>query len=271
MISVYLNGRLGNNLFQYAFCRISAIKQSCNFYIPSTIDESSKFYKHCSNQFGIYLELPCDTNPHYWTADKLFNVDFGYNDQNLKKIEKEEIPSVVTDNTFLIGFYQSESYLIEYRDIILNEWFKFNESIKKVADPILKKYDLNNHCFIHFRGTDYKTIPQYFLPHEYYLNAIEYLKNINSDLTFTIITDDVEESTKYFSDYEILNNETEIDFYLLSESKYKVIPNSSFSWWASWLSKNSIVTVAPNNWFNYNSKNNVFSPSGIKSKFFTYI
>ncbi len=270
MISTYLNGRLGNNLFQYIFCRISAIKNKCNFYIPNTELESIQFYSYCMKKLSVYLEMPSPTNPHYWTGENLFNIDFGVNDGLIAKSVGEVNIDSVTDGTLLSGFYQSDYYMMEYRDIIIDDWFKFNEDVITKSKWLTHKYNVDDYCYIHLRGTDYKTIPQYYLPKTYYLKGIEYIKSVKPDIKFLVITDDVMESKSLFPDFDVVSNSTEIDFYLLSQSKYKIIPNSSFSWWASWLSKESKITIAPNNWFNYNN-GNTFSPQGIKTSFFTYL
>jgi hypothetical protein len=270
MISVYLNGRLGNNLFQYAFCRIASIKQNCNFYIPNNRDESISFYSYCSQKTFRYFEMSCESNPHYWTGEKLFNIDYGFNDSNIiKSVEDINIENV-TDGTLLVDFYQSDSYLLDYRNIIINDWYKFNESIVEESKDLLNRYNIDEYCYIHLRGGDYKTIPQYFLPISYYVKAINHITEINPKIKFLVITDDIDEGKKMFPKFDVISNTTEIDFYLISQSKYKIIPNSSFSWWASWLSKNNKITIAPNNWFNYNN-GDTFSPPGIKTSFFTYI
>jgi hypothetical protein len=270
MISVYLNGRLGNNLFQYVFCRIASLKNNCNFFIPKNSEESKTFYSHFSHKFNKSFEMPCESNPHFWTGEKLFNVDYGFNDGNIIKFVEDINIENVTDGTLLVDFYQSDSYMLEYRDTIINEWFKFNDTVKSESKTLLEKYNIDEYCYIHLRGTDYKTIHQYYLPIDYYLNAINYIKNFKPDIKLLIITDDIDEAKRMFPEDEVVSNSTEIDFYLISQSKYKIIPNSSFSWWASWLSKKNEITVAPNNWFNYN-KGGGFSPQGIKTSFFTYL
>ena len=270
MISVYLNGRLGNNLFQYVFCRISSLKQNCNFYIPKNKEESISFYNYCSQKTSAFLALSCDSNPHFWIGEKLFSIDYGVNDEYIVTSVGDIDINNVTDGMLLVEFYQSDYYMLEYRDIILNDWLKFNENIVTESKELLEKYNTDEYCYIHLRGTDYKTIPQYFLPINYYLNAIDHIKSIKPNINFLIITDDVIESKKMFPEFEVINNSTEIDFYLISKSKYKIIPNSSFSWWASWLSQENEITIAPNNWFNYNNGDS-FSPPRIKTSFFTYL
>jgi len=73
-----------------------------------------------------------------------------------------------------------------------------------------------------------------------------------------------------FPEFESISNSVEEDFYMLTQAKYMIIPNSSFSWWAAWLNQNEPITIAPDRWFNYNSGDN-FDPIGIKCSKFTYI
>ena len=149
MISVYLNGRLGNNLFQYVFCRIASLKNNCNFFIPKNSEESKTFYSHFSHKFNKYFEMPCESNPHFWTGEKLFNVDYGFNDGNIIKFVEDINIENVTDGTLLVDFYQSDSYMLEYRDTIINEWFKFNDTVKSESKTLLEKYNIDEYCYIH--------------------------------------------------------------------------------------------------------------------------
>jgi hypothetical protein len=214
--------------------------------------------------------MSCDSNPHYWTGNGLFDIDFGNNDGIITNSVGDINIENVTDGMLLTDFYQSDSYMLEYRDVIINDWLKFNETVILESKELLNQYNTDEYCYIHLRGTDYKTIPQYYLPISYYLKSVDHIKTIKPNIKFLVITDDIIESKLMFPEFDIISNSTNIDFYLLSQAKYKIIPNSSFSWWASWLSQNIEITIAPNNWFNYNN-NSSFSPPGIKTSFFTYI
>jgi hypothetical protein len=272
MISTYLNGRFGNNLFQYVFCRISADKNKCNFYIPSTKEESNMFYYNISRKLGTNLQSSVIDNPHYWLGSDIFDIDFGKNDNNINKLLGDcDIQSVV-DGCFLNGFFQTDSYMVGYEDVIIDDWLKINEVVINNSVDIINMYNPIDYCYIHFRGGDYKNIPQYFLPIDYYNDSIKKIKSINTNVKFLVITDDISEAKKYFPDFDVISNTMEIDFYLLTQSKYSIIPNSSFSWWASWLNKNSSIIIAPNNWFNYNGYyGEGFSPPNVKSDKFYYI
>jgi len=271
MITPYINGRLGNQLFQYVFARIAANINKCNYCIPSNIEDATNLYNNCIRKFNFYVELPnYPLNPHFWTGDKIFNVDLGFNDNYLNQVVGELDISQISDGMFLYGFFQSESYMLPYENEIKNNWLIFKDELKEKSQPIINKYKPEEYCYIHFRGGDYKTIDKYFLPKSYYENAILKIKEEKANIKFLIITDDLEESKKMFPEFESISNSVEEDFYMLTQAKYMIIPNSSFSWWAAWLNQNEPITIAPDRWFNYNSGDN-FDPIGIKCSKFTYI
>jgi hypothetical protein len=273
MISIYLNGRLGNQLFQYTFCRISALKNKCNFFIPSNKTESIEFYSQCNNKLFSNLFMSEETNPHYWVGDKLFDVDLGVNDNIINRIVSEKDINCmikyeqINNGDLIKGYCQFEDILIGYEDLIKNEWFKIKPNILESSLGITNTYNVNDYCIIHFRGGDYKTIDMFYLPKTYY----DYAKSkMPKNIKYLIITDDIVEAKKFFPDDKIISNTMEIDFCLLTLYKYIIISNSTFSWWGSWLNNNNPIVIAPNRWFNYKTEGDFF-PIGMKSNKFYYI
>lgn len=272
MITTFFNGRLGNNIFQYIFCRIASIENKCNFFIPRGKEMSDRFYYEIGNKLNVRLDPSSKDNPHYWTGEELFDIDYGINDGNIDFILNEVNIDRVKDNCLLNGFFQSDKYLLKYEESIIHDWLKIKNSVKEKTENLMTKYPIDNYCFIHFRGGDYKTIPQFFLPIEYYKKCIDYIKDKIPEIKFVVVTDDVKESNIFFPDFDIISNTSDMDFYLLTQSKYSIIPNSSFSWWASWINMNRIITLAPNRWFNYNGYyGDGFEPPDIKSEKFIYL
>jgi len=250
MISIYLDGRLGNQMFQYTIVRLIAEKNNYKFFIPN----------------GKYHEN--DGNPHVWMGENIFDCYLGennnpvltytYNDSHNQEYNNNIFN--ISDNTLLRGFFQTDKYYDKYEDII-RSWFKFKPCAE--SDEIIKKYE--NYCFIHFRGLDYKNIKMFFLPKSYYDDA----KKHSGCSKFVIITDDYNMATEYFPDDIILSNNAKIDFNILNKAKNIIISNSSFSWWAAWLNTDNNV-IAPNGWFNYNGDKS-FAPYHINTNKFKYI
>lgn len=236
------NIALGNHMFQYCVCRIAAEKNGYNFYIP----------------YGQYLS-------------KCFpNLDFGVKDGEIVNYYNEGRSQVynpsalnVPDFTNLNGYYQTDKYLVGNEDKV-KSWFSID--MDDETQKILDRYPIDEYCYIHLRGSDYKIAGQSLLPKRYYSDAMSKL----SKLSFVIITDDVDLAKSYFPDIDVISSDVVTDFKALYFSKYSIISNSSFSWWASWLS-DKVVTIAPSNWLNYNNPNMGYHPIDIKTDKFIFI
>lgn len=249
MITVKFKGRLGNNMFQYALCRLIALKNNYNYFIPEDNTRCSDFFKY-------------------------FDVDKGIADGHIKSFYKEDVIQTFNKNIFTVqnfteleGFFQSEKYFSGHEDFVKSLYKPLNNEI---VDAIKEKYDINEYCYIHFRGTDYKNIHQWFLPISYYQKAMEIVKEKTNISNFLIITDDPQHAKTIFPDCDIISNDTMVDFSLLYHSKCCIIPNSSFSWWAAWLSDKDLI-IAPNKWFNYNSTSTQFDPIDMQTEKFLYV
>ena len=245
-VFVETNIALGNHMFQYCVCRLSAEKNGYNFYIPY-----GQYLTKCFP--NIDLGMPDGQILHTYVDD---NSTQRYN------------PSVfhVQNFTNLHGFDQTDKYFIGDEEKI-KSWFKvdIDDNTKKIVD----KYPVDNFCYIHIRGGDYKA-SDWLLPKEYYESGIKEIRKFKSDISFVIITDDVELSKSLFPDIDVISLDVVSDFKSLYYSRYSIISNSSFSWWASWLSNKEIV-IAPNNWLNYNNPQKGFYPVDIKTDKFIYI
>jgi hypothetical protein len=137
----------------------------------------------------------------------------------------------VPDNSNLQGYMASEKYFAHCKDLI-RYYFTMKPLAKSFEDCVM----------IHFR--DYG-IPEFVcLKKDYYERALSHFEG----KTPIIITDNIEAAKKAIGiDCEYLNNSPIIDFYLLSHTSDLIMANSTFSWWASWLS--GAKTVAPKQWY----------------------
>lgn len=241
------NIALGNHMFQYAICRLIAEKNNYNFYIP----------------YGHYLI-------------KVFpNLNLGINDGKIINTYQEadtqkynESIFDISDFTNLNGYYQTDKYFNKNEEKV-KSWFSIE--IDEKTNFILNKYPIDKYCYIHIRGGDYKIAGHSLLPKEYYQNAINKInESKNEKKSFLIITDDINLSKSYFPDIEAISNDVATDFKLLYFCKNIIMSNSSFSWWASWISDKEI-SIAPNNWLNYNRPELGFHPIDINSNKFTFI
>lgn len=249
MVTIKLVGRLGNQMFQYSICRLVAELKGYNFYISS---EKSEHGQNISEYFNLNMgKIDGNIKYNFWEGSQDFNS------------KVFDIP----DYTSILGYFQSEKYYFGNENRIKN-WFELK--IDDETDRLLSKYNVEDYCYIHFRGTDYLNHTHWYLPKKYYEDAINKIKAIKSNIKFLVITDDIKTASLSF-DCDIISNDMMIDFKLLSFSKYSIIVNSSFSWWSGWLGDNHEYIIAPNYWFNYNNPHMGFDPKDIYTSKFIYI
>ena len=242
MIRAKLKGRLGNQLSQYAICRIIAEKNGYEFSIPNEWQGQELF--ECS----LGVDCKQETNLDIFNeGENKFNPEVFH----------------VKDNTILDGFWQSDRYLSGYEEKV-QEWFR----PKKINQII--EY---NTCVIHLRmqdryGEDLK------LPKEYFDKAKEIVRSkVGQSIKFLIVTDNPEMAKSYFKDDVITSNTFIEDFIFIYQAKYKIISASTFSWWASWLNATEdTLIIAPDKWMHYNNlKDKLFFPRDIITDKFQYI
>jgi hypothetical protein len=216
MITFSNGGRLGNQLFQYVSARLLAEK--IGFYLGTAYNGSDTLTT------TIHKSGKCfENNPIAITEtkdiDNIFDRDYE------------------ARHYHLIGYWQNADYYLPYRNEIINY---FNE---KALEKTNKK-----DIVIHVRLGDYKQFGQFgnVLHPDYYLDI---LKKEDYENLF-IVTDEIDE--EYFSNFEYLcpiyvNESEKSDFWFLTGFDRIIISNSTFAWWAAFLSNASKI-YTPSCW-----------------------
>lgn len=245
MITVSLYGRLGNNLWQYAVCRTVAEKNGFDFHIP----------RNFPNYFQLNLGVESFKVDNYFP--------FENNHDAIQKYDSEIWN--IKDFTKIDGYFQSEKYIVNNRDNII-KWFNLDKHLFK--SPI----DIDeNTCVINFRGGDYTSIEDVFLVKKYWDDSIKKMRDINKNMKFIIITDDIHTASSFFTDIKIYHFDVVSDFMIVRNAPYLIIANSTFSWWGAWLNEIANLIIAPKYWFRYNISNGWWSPSDSITTRFHYM
>lgn len=218
-------GRLGNQLFQIAAV-LGASKSQL---------KSAKFNKW---NYSDFFKNPIDQ-----TLDP----------SEIKNIYRERgfnyTPIPVMNDMDLIGYFQSEKYFLNAKDLVMYH-FDFSDHLYdgKIDESV-------ESCSIHVRRTDYLKFSEYhpFPGMDYYLRSIEKMREFGIK-KFYLFSDDIDWCMKTFSghnDIEYIRGNPDIkDMALMSQCKNNIIANSSFSWWGAWLNKNpDKIVIAPSVWF----------------------
>lgn len=164
-------------------------------------------------------------------------------------------------NYLLNGAFESPRYFNSIRDKLLEEF----EPIEEERDENKELYELirkrNSVCLSvrHFQLTGKQADTYDVCSVEYYRTAIEKMSELVERPLFIVFSDDIEwvKRTIDLSGveviYETAGNPVWEKLRLMYSCKNFIIPNSTFAWWAQYLSRNPHKYVmCPSKWFNNN-------------------
>ena len=167
------------------------------------------------------------------------------------------------------NFYLSKTNFKKKRILFLDGYFNQNwkyESLYelfsqlKLRKIILDKKNLkvcNEDVIIHIRGGDFINIKNLNIcKSDYYRKSIKYCLSKGLK-TFTVISEDqkyanviINQMKSCFDDLKISllkSNSIKDDFNIIRSSRLAILSNSTFSWWASFLSNSKIEFLVPPN------------------------
>lgn len=277
MITVALNGGLGNQMFQYAAARTLAIKHNTTLLL----DIIPLYSKLQLNKIATYRKFELEIFPIKATTNQpLFIHKYLYplakshfyinriiqqQKQHYVKESSFEFDSTILmqpNNSYLDGFFQSEKYFKSIEPTIRSE-FTFKHPLEDVNKIWLEKIQKHHAVSVHIRRGDYllnqKNLNKHGITSErYYEKAIDYIASVVEEPYFFVFTDDVSWVKSYFKinfPFEIIDdNQTadtsHLDMQLMQACKHNIICNSTFSWWGAWLNSNpQKIVIAPQQWF----------------------
>jgi hypothetical protein len=273
MIIGKLSGGLGNQMFQYALGRRLALKNNVPLKLDISEYNKKKLREYDLSHFNIIENFATPKNLRSVTfpSNKPGSVPFIKLYQHIFHLPpipytKERTinfhPEILTlgDNTYFDGYWQSERYFSDIKDVIRKEF-----TVKNKPDPInesfIEKITACESVNVHIRRGDYVSNPTTNQVHgsldlEYYHKALKLmLENIDNP-HFFVFSDDPEWAEwniktdapiTYIKHNGAKNYE---DMRLMSTCKHHIIANSSFSWWGAWLASNeNKIVIGPSKWF----------------------
>ena len=163
------------------------------------------------------------------------------------------------DNSLYDGWWQSESYFENVKSTIRKD-FTFKDEILPVSYELYDKIATTNSICLNVRRTDFVSNPTLNATNATYFDkAVKYITNQVEEPHFFVFSDDMywcEENLRFDHPVDFVHHQNKGRKFgnylqLMKSCRHFIIPNSSFAWWAVWLSehKNKIV-IAPKNWFN---------------------
>lgn len=273
-IITYIQGGLGNQMFQYAAGRAL----SKRYGVPLVLDKSwfdSTPKGSTPREFQLPLfRLPASIqliSKNKFPTGKLGRILQRINPfkpltiREFKGFQFDHrtltLENNVNKDIHLIGYWQSYKYISEIRSI-LQEEFQTKAPLSNRYIDYLEQIKLADSTMLHIRRGDYVHLPsanEYHKPLEieYYLQAMDAILLKNPLAHFFVFSDDLAwaqsmlPATRNITYIENVNepNAAAQELQLMTYCRNHIIANSSLSWWGAWLKKDtSGIVFAPNRW-----------------------
>jgi len=272
-----LKGGLGNQLFQYAAAKNIALNNGSELVLDIDTGFKNDLFnrRYALDIFQLSVLVHSSISLLFINFLKFLKKSGFYKISILNKV----LPALILENSYsfdesikslkfssnaiIEGYFHSEKYFIDIRNILLEE-FKFKNNSEYLNVNFLKQIQLSESVSVHVRNyANPKTIDTTSIHGicsiTYYLTAIELIKGKLSNPVFYIFSDDIPWAKKYIN-FDHVNcyfvEKTESfgdqeDFRLMMNCKHNIIANSSFSWWCAWLNNyHNKIVIAPEKWLN---------------------
>ena len=278
MVIVKLKGGLGNQLFQYAAAKNIAVGNQTELLIDNISGFQRDPYKRSYALMNFCIESKVE--------DASRNYSFFHHQRIIREIRSRfSVFSEFGNLKYLKeSFYHFDERIADYRtnkDLYLEGYFHSEKYFKNVANEIRSEFELKNSpdeinskylafinnsdsVSIHVRKYDEVIATEAARMHdsctkEYYEKAFAYIHDKLRNPNIFVFSDDIDWAKKNIRvnnsrvEYISHNNAENAyeDFRLMKACKHNIIANSSFSWWAAWLNRNSEkIVIAPEKWLN---------------------
>ena len=265
-IRVNIVGGIGNQIFQYAFARAISIKFNKKIIFDYSWFLIKKNYK---SEFILKKILKKNTLKQFqFTKHINFLFKIFTKLRLINYIKEDTLAYNIIENlnstyTLVSGYWQNEKYFKDYRKVILSD-------IQLPDVNYLSKYIKPgfNHVGIHFRRGDYLSKINLSIhgmcDYLYYQEAIKYINQKSKKNFYFIFTNDKLWAKKNIKkilntdQFKIIYAKNDIDeFSFFVKCNHFICANSTFSWWAAWLSvENNKIVIIPKKWFADDKLNN---------------
>jgi hypothetical protein len=277
-------GRLGNQLFQYAFARKVQLATGQELAIDFTaIDQVKRDeWKNYLDQYNVHNYKIVHKNDYYPIQRYIYKLL-----RIIRPRKNEErqyhFDEFIAKNFSKWGivFYESDFKchrfdIIKAKNIVIRGWFESEQYFDEISEELKKEFTLKQPlsaenrelynklknsesiCVTVRRGafTEDKYKKEFLVcTPEYYYKSVECIRRVYPDTIVYVCSDDIEwckKSLKFSGDvlFEPQNSVCE-KLELMSACRHFVLSNSTFSWWAQYLSDNEEkMVISPTRWRN---------------------
>ena len=270
MITVTLMGGLGNQMFQYAYARSLALDLNTDISFDISFFEKRKERDLSLLKFKLVPTIRFNKIPSK-ELNKGFFLDRFSRIHAAKTMLKKQFLFWPTMQPYpldfrldgkkdikLYGYWQGAS-LIDHHKTEISKELRVMSELSSDDEKLISKMQNENSVCVHIRRGDYVSCDWLVCDKEYYETASRMLAEKLKKPTFYIFSDDPDwvkgnihfpegneiiyaDDGKHM-DYEIMR--------LMYSCNHFIISNSTFSWWAQYLTKNEDkIVIAPKRWMN---------------------
>jgi hypothetical protein len=265
MITTRLSGGLGNQMFEYAAARALALKNGTGvrFDLSYLLDRTwrPKRFKITFREYDLDVFTVAATFAKRKPMP-LFGLGMLYRrlcrPRGMEKSLRFD-PEFFTfpDGTYLDGVWQSAKYFTGYEDTIRKD-FSFSKDFSDEIKTLGAEIESSESLCVHVRRADFLGSNHDICDANYYARGIAEIAKRTAIEKIYVFSDDVAwceanmslgHPTVFVSNaYAGWKNTGHL--YLMTKCRHFVIANSSYSWWAAWLSGYAKkLVVAPKRWF----------------------
>lgn len=247
-VVVKLMGGMGNQMFQYAFGKRISLQTGrelildLSFLNRRDLGPNFVYRNYDLDIFNLSEHKIVDNfNEKY----ELIVDDFDFKSKDLTPIDTiiEKSLNNKSENICIDGYWSSPKYFSD----IINSEFSFKDPIINESTSLLQDILSSNSVLLNIRRTDFLNGDFHgVFGKDYILNSINKLNKTEDNLKFFIFSDDIEWCKDNLNDipnsvivgHTHKGNKFSNYLQLMTNCKHFIIPNSTFAWWAAFLSKN---------------------------------
>jgi hypothetical protein len=290
MITVLINGGLGNQLFQVFAALGAAIRNNDTCYFLYTIRDASGKRETYWNTLLHYLK-PMTVNATQANVQRFRHLP-EYQESGFRYSKLPGQTAMNSTPLKLIGYFQSEKYFADVRDEIYDK-LQLLEQQRHIRAMFAESSWFSCGCVtiaMHFRIGDYKHIQEVhpILPLEHYRQALKHVMaklsssdfcgrdsspNDNQKKINVLIFNQACDNAVILEHMRALKNDPAFaaqcrfhkvpdmfedwkQMMLMSVCDHNIIANSTFSWWGAYLNQNpGKIVCYPSTWFGPALKN----------------
>ena len=264
-------GGVGNQLFQYYFALFLAKKYRKSVVLDNSFYSKRSLYEanltpRSYELHKLLLSHKIKSTNHYF---KIFTSNFYFllfiralYGNNLVTTSDSNSSTIKDSDPIIVhGYFQEDvSFLDSIGKVTLNDLSIRHLHLTTEHKKVICCAQSDLFCCVSFRGGDFRTSKSHIvLSQNYYDKAISEIKKLTKAIRFVFFIDDSDfdhEIAEYLCqsspgsfivDPSLYGQEYHEKFYMMSNFRHHIIPNSTYGWWAAYIGSNRLdgTCVAP--------------------------